>query len=481
MGNRLNHVSQEISEVAKNVLEDSVTSDTIKDMRPEFFYPIALVTLVCMIGLFFLILVAGYRTQIKQRYLSPSVDADSELCDTVLISNSGDFLLSLDGYWEGTNEFNYTDAQYVISTKNMQVSTAVYGGYIDYFQEQVNYIAQNISPQLDLGYNLLFWMSYVIRQPGSESNRFYMNGDPLTVFDRQYTAGSLTSQYGDCANAATGSFDRANGLLSVRFDVSKYQADNCSFLSDPALLGYLPRVSPSSFDVKVDVRSLVTAVSVNINIISLTDLQYIRGTDTSFTTSTGITVPLAQYVDVRYPGMQAIYCSSHPAFQHCIISVAQVLALPIFLHRGASLQEPIYCDCTLPSIQAKLNDSDFDCHLFQFMTGLLFYPTSDPGPLVELGVRYSAKELQVKSMAPIFAGSSFASTNATSLSDSTYRQSIYDFCASSNYSANMTCRFVTFSSFDVGLQSSQRPVSAQLHQIPAGACSDSFSMSEDSW
>eukprot|EP01037_Dinobryon_pediforme_P042687 gene42687-53233_t len=121
-------------DVTHNLLAKGVDSQVVRDLPNKFFFPLSILLLASMLALFLLIIITGYTAQMKQHYLAPAVDADASLCDDVVISHSGDFLLSSDGYWEGDNSFTYSAATYVLSVKNAQYSTSKFQTYMDYFQ-----------------------------------------------------------------------------------------------------------------------------------------------------------------------------------------------------------------------------------------------------------------------------------------------------------------------------------------------------------
>lgn len=462
--------------MVEEVVVDTVGSTMLRYMDPKYLVPIAIFILICMFALFMLILVNGYVTEINQTYLSPSSGADPHLCQNVLVANSGDFLLSTEGYWIGQPGFSYSESRFVASVKNVMISDAEYEVFVGYFQESIDYLAQEVMPSLDLGSQLLYWTSYVIPEPGSQTNRFFLNAHPGTIFDREYTAGALTNEQYDCKAAATGSFDPANNKLQVSFNIADYESSNCTRIAPPELLGYQASVSPGVFKIALDVRSLMTAVAVNLNVLSLSSLQYV--TRSNYTVNfDGNNVTFSKYLDPRYPGMTPVLCLDQPLFSRCVVFMGSVPALPMFLHRGSSKNVPEVCDCA-GEAKSRVNDPSYDCNLFQFLSGLLFYPTEDPTPLIELGVLYTDAELAAQSFAPMFAGSAFSANNPDYLTSESFRASAYDFCHVSSYDGS--CSFVVFTSYDYGY-SVNYAVSPNYNQIFNGSCGDTVSIPSSSW
>lgn len=465
-----------------DVATETINSQAMRDLPKKLFIPLSILLMACMITVFLLILIRGYYSQMKQHYLAPSIDADSDLCDDVVISHTGQYLLSSDGYWEGDDSFSYSNAKYVSSFKNTQMSVAEYETYIETRKSLMIDSLSSMSTQNDLALNLLYWMSHVYVESGSQTNRFYMNADPSIIFDRDATAGALTNQYYNCRDEATSSYDRANSLLRVAFDIESFNAGACKNISDARPLGYLENVSPTDFKITVDVRSLITAVAVNRNVMSLSNLQMIEDSYSPVVYNNE-TYVFAKYVDPRYSGMRGIYCSTNTTFSYCFFVFGNTLAVPLFIHRGSSSYEPTVCDCS-GEAGLRANDSSYDCNTFTFLSGALFYNVgfqSDVTPLFKLLDRYDMATIHEYALGPMFAGS--AHSNAAYYVDPAYftnqtrRDAWYEFCDIEGYGS---CSFLVFSSFDTSITINQQ-VSSSGNEVKRGACYDSFSTTDEAW
>lgn len=220
-----------------------IPSRSIRDLHPHVLIPSTFLIITVMVAFFLGLFIQGYEQQLNQRYLSPSVSADAKLCEVVTIQNTGDYLLSSDGYWEGAPGFTYGRAKYVLRVVNTGFSESDYGGVIEYLSEATTAIGQEVALVSDLGTILLYWMSFTITQPGSSTNRFYLNGNPATIFNRRYTTGALTNQLYDCRTIASSHFDRANNVLEMTFNLQEYISSNCSGIADAVALGFAPSSS----------------------------------------------------------------------------------------------------------------------------------------------------------------------------------------------------------------------------------------------
>jgi hypothetical protein len=459
---------------------DLVPSRTVKELHPYFAYSIGGFMIAILLGAFLAILIRGYQTELARKYLSPVGSGDSTLCESVTISNSGDYLLSKEGYWEGSSDFSYNIGMYQITILNTELSSSDYNDWIDYFKAATNYYGE-IGYYYDLGVNLMIWMTLVIVDPDSSSSWFHMNADPAVILNRPYISGTITSQSGTCQFVGTASFDQANNLLKMSFPIADYYENYCDNYLDPSLIGYVYDFSPYSFDFQVDVRSLITAVGVNIEVngddTSYLDIIYGSTVTDEFN---NVTMTFAQYVDPRYEGMDPIFCGEDSFFPYCVLVYGDVYVLPIFIHIGASIEYPTHCNCSDPDLQSSSTDSYFICNSFSFFVGFLFYPTSDPTPLVDLLLTYSYEVIQYYALYPMFAGSVFLLTNETLFNDAGVREEFFSWCNSDTYGS---CRFVVWTMFNDIYDADNLDYSVSSYYFPVknGACNNSVSMSDVAW
>jgi FlaG/FlaF family flagellin (archaellin) len=473
---KFQHLLSKAFESIIDYVMDFVPSNTVKELHPYFAYSIGGFMIAVLLGAFLAILITGYQTEISQKYLSPVGNGDSTLCNSVTISNSGDYLLSKEGYWEGSSDFSYNTAMYQISILNTELSSSDYSNWIDYFKATTNFYGE-IGYYVDLGDNLMIWMALVMVSPDSTSSRFFMNADPSVIFNRPYISGTITSQSGTCQFVGTASFDQANNLLKMSFPISDYYDNYCYNYLDPSLFGYVYDFSPYSFDFQVDIRSLISAVAVNIK-VNGGDTSYLdRVYDSEIVTNhfNNMTMAFAKFVDPRYEGMDPIFCGEDSFFPYCVLVYGDVYVLPIFIHIGASIEYPTHCNCSDPDLQSSSTDSYFFCNSFSFFVGFLFYPTSDPAPLVDLLLTYSYTDIQYLALSPMFAGSVLA--NETLSTDSGKREEFFSFCYSETYGS---CRFAIWTMFN-DLDDLDYSVSSYYDPVKNGACNDIFSMSDAAW
>jgi hypothetical protein len=447
-------------------------------MHPRFSLPLGVLLVTPILAAFALIFWTGYVAEITQRYLSPFQYARGSLCDIVSISNSGTFLVSTEGYWEGSQNFSYSTAIYQLQLLNTKYTMNEYIDTVKFFQESTEYISTNISVHVDLAMNLIYWMSYVIVYRNSDANRFHMFADPAVVFNREYVSGAFTSIIGDCSNIATAKFDKANAALSISYYIEDYEADSiCSSIIEPETIGFASYINPYQFNIELDVRSFITAVAINLKILSLDSIQQVRDSVQSIEIA-GVNLTFAYYVDPRYPGMSPILCSFDEFFSYCILNIGGGIAsLPIFIHTGSELYYPAPCNCEGEAgLSENANNPDYQCNRFYFLAGLLFYNITDPTPLAQLGLQFNYSTIQSLSLYPMFAASPFSYLNPELYASSEYRNYAYQFCQVEGYG---TCNFLVFTLYD--LVADYRAISSNYYPLETGSCKDSFSIPTSSW
>jgi hypothetical protein len=121
---------------------------------------------------------------------------------------------------------------------------------------------------------------------------------------------------------------------------------------------------------------------------------------------------------------------------------------------------------------------------FNFLTGFLFYPLElNPEPVLELLLRYpnntgcTINELAFTAM---FTAGIYGSSSAQrpTFDSPAQREAMYAFCRSERYG---NCSIVTFNSVDEATTTTDWIVASTYHEVPTGACSDSFSSTPEAW
>ncbi|RYG66180.1 hypothetical protein EON64_10340 [archaeon] len=327
-------------------------------------------------------------------------------------------------------------------------------------------------------------MSFVLSPlPGQ---RFGALGNPLNIFRRERTIATIGSINGPCVpDGFTTSYTKSEGRITVTWDYDELMSNPvCPLVITPENFGFVSIIDRNKFSLNVDVRTVITSIAVNERILSLRDLEFIPNTNTSFPytskTQEVLVVNASNFYDPRYPGMDPITCVTDVGLPNiCIVFLGSVIALPVFSHRGFSSLDPIPCDCSQSYMQqSDLDDPNHECNQFSFLTGLIYYDTTDPQALFELVVNQTYAAVQQNAFEQMFIDSAYglASPNFYNWTTPSYRERVYRYC---NREPFGNCSVLMFSSFD--LVASDFTVNEFYYQIPTGACRNIFTPERDHW
>lgn len=151
----------------------SIPSDDVKQLPPNYLYPVGALVILVLVAIFVAVFVPGYESQIRTKFLSPVGSGNSRYCDDVTISNTGSFLATKTGYWQGSQSFAYSNASYTISLVNVQMDENQFHSFMMDTYSQLVTIGEYTKTQ-NLGINLLYWMSWV--SVGGNEERYTMTG-----------------------------------------------------------------------------------------------------------------------------------------------------------------------------------------------------------------------------------------------------------------------------------------------------------------
>ena len=163
-----------------------------------------------------------------------------------------------------------------------------------------------------LYHNLVTWATftdfYTSRVGKEESTTtFQFTGSSDNMMNRDYYDAVFAIQNGTCYPTST-KYEFHKSTFSMEWDVNASVDDNTAVLKDPDCIETL---IPTDFGFKIgygdklnmemDFLSFMTAISINLGIISTQNLQA-TGVKTGMQNLTG-------YYDPRYPNMSPIYCT----------------------------------------------------------------------------------------------------------------------------------------------------------------------------
>eukprot|EP01034_Spumella_vulgaris_P032909 gene32909-biopygen28043 len=140
------------------------------------------------------------------------------------ISYSGLFEATVNGFWEGHSKFRYNLATYSFSLTAYSATAEVFSYDMwEIFKglEKWGKIAETQT----LGDNLLLWMSLVFVANSSSAQRFVMTGNPMIIFDREYTDAVVSSVKGNCNVSSTTSFEPISGQMTISWVYKDFVAE----------------------------------------------------------------------------------------------------------------------------------------------------------------------------------------------------------------------------------------------------------------
>ncbi len=458
--------------------------EDVKDMPPRYKYGIGGIALLGLLGIFLALFITSYQRQKTQAFLAPlnaKGSQSSANCETLFMSNSGEYLATKFGSWEGGPGFTYSLAAYTFYLKNWVSDQTFYSDVMDgLYEDALVYIGQNMSTY-NLGRNILYWTSYnQVPDVTNPAERFYPVGDPVAVFNREYVTGHLSSSLGVCNASFITRFlpNEANVYLQTNYQEYLYEPI-CNNTVTPSLLGYRRGVNTKIFEINLDIRSLFTAIAVNLGILHFDNLVVVEGSqvlspvgDTFYNVS--------QYYDPKFPGMTPFSCiTTTNKRQFCTIQVGLAFTMPILNHKGNSTQLPYQCMCEYLTSD-ELSDRYNPCNTFEFLAGLIIWQTNKPEPLFAMLEKfdYSFEAINNASFHAAFASSYWGETSdyTQNLQSTEYLTEAFSFCNLPEYGE---CSLLTISAFDNSYY--DWTVSKYYYQLQNGACSASLTPTKENW
>eukprot|EP01038_Epipyxis_sp_PR26KG_P013837 gene13837-18558_t len=487
-----------ISDSFKEWLTGAISNDSIKQLPPKLFFPVALMIQFIVLTYVIQAFITGYFTNINTQFLSPSTST-SKYCNPVPLSNTGQYLATQSGQWQGATDFSYSLAAYQLTLNNYETTAGNLAGSLLSIGFTLSFFG-NLSTTQDLSLNLLYWTSFVIAEEAlsgevTTSNRFNMVGTPLSILNRQYTFGMVGNRYGLCNASSVASFDTNSGILSVSFVYDEFVANPiCNASINPSFFNYLPKLNKNSFTISLDSRTVFTAVAVNNGLLQLSYIEEV--TQKRGNISSGESIFLySSFYDPKYPGMALLYCVYDkivngkrviPTIQFCVIPVGSTFVMPLFNHMGIDHDLPKQCNCTEVQ-ESKMRgiyyEDEIDtyglCSAFRFLTGFIYSPS-----LTYWFENYDRLN-GYNQISQIAYNASFMTSSQALLSiysdeliqAGELRKAAFDFCDSAEFG---NCSLVMFSSFDTSAATNWA-VSEYYYQLPFGACADTISVPGSVW
>ena len=211
----------------------------------------------------------GYKEMMEKAYMSLDNPDDSicvEKAKTVDASYYADFT----GRWNGEDGFQYSNSLYQLNLNKFKQTVKQYRSMMKYVGKELDDLGARAF-NYDLAENMVYWMAWEVLLPNADSvNTFHMTGTPDVIFDREHVFGLYASQKGECLTSRETTFDKANAIFRLEYDVTEFAMDPiCNSTLIPQQMGYDPMYDFDKFIVDIDVRTFIIAFAVIVFSISL--------------------------------------------------------------------------------------------------------------------------------------------------------------------------------------------------------------------
>lgn len=488
----------DLKQTLREAYDKQITSwsDQFNVLPGSIRYPIAAFLVISLLLTFILLLIYGIKNSLNfqslsySRYDPPNNQFVPEGCKQIPIDITGDFYADSNGYWSGSLNYQYTKAIYYTTLSNFADDSNGDSGVYEYsISATRNTLSSRVDPEMEkenLGINLLYWTSFVQmdKERSGNANRFKLNADPNVIFDRQKYVVSVSSKHGVCNKAMSVSFDYNYHLIVTISDIGAFLNDTvCTkALSQTSLfnLGYDPAIDGNSFNMRFDIRSMVTSMAANLDILNA--WYHLEKIDALSFTSSATSQSIESYVDPAYLGMSPITCIDSNPYEtadHCAVTYGYGVLLPVFNQLGYATQvynnlatgNLSYCNC---SEWADYNEEQkYNCNLFNFLTGFIFWNDEiySPDSLFEL-TNLESSYINRKAYDAQYFSSIFYHGNQSETGN------YFDFC---HTSASGDCSLLTIAMFDNALALSNQALSENANQLVNGSCTASASVSDSAW
>lgn len=304
--------SRQISDIAReyfDIVFRWAIPEAVQDMPPRGMYFVGLMSIFTAALLFVVIVWITYDSNIKSIYLSPN---DSGYCSPVDRPITGIYIADTNGSWNSNIFYDSSRAIYEFHFQEFQSNGSYWSDMIlgeNGLQVALQYVGNAMKTQ-PLSGNIIYWLAWVGNfdvHGAAQYLTFY--SDVSVVFDRQYVHGGISNQQSDCNATSSSKYDVGSYVLSTVYSYAEFSTNpRCNLIVNPHTLGYDPLYDGDEFTLSYDVRSLVTALAINNQILGLAALRPVSDSlmpfeykNTSY--ATGL------WYNPRFPGMNPIFCT----------------------------------------------------------------------------------------------------------------------------------------------------------------------------
>lgn len=286
--------------------------DEVQEMPIKAMYFVGIMSNLAAAVVFYLLVYQSYNSNISTIFLSPNNSSSTGDCFAVQRPISASYLVDEMGYWESSSFFDSSRAMYQFTFQNYYVSETNWSVMIHNLESNVKIIGDRMSGQI-LAANLVYWTAWtghfssnsngdttVDRTSTTQLFNFY--GNPSIIFNRQYVHGLISNVDSDCNATSNSNFDAGTHIMSTTYSYNDFVTNpSCSRIVDPVQVGFDALYDGDQFTLSMDVRSLVTALAVNMHVIDIPQLRPVVGTLGPYS-YLGVSYIIGSFYNLRYPG-----------------------------------------------------------------------------------------------------------------------------------------------------------------------------------
>jgi hypothetical protein len=251
--------SEWIKRKLNEIFVDNIPLSAIKDLPIFFMYSMGAFAYVLSITCFIYFIVVGYQSGVNTKFIALSGSTGDARCEPIPRGITGTYYATVDGYWSGENNFQYSNAIYTFDMFNYQSTTDQFRHLMLDFKKELASLGE-LAQNQNAGENLLTMMAW---QSRSKSFTFQTVADPISIFDRFYCISGLATYEGTCNIKQNAKMNPSDREMVVQYSHSDFMSSSgCTAAVDPSLIGYDASYDFDDFRIRIDVFSALTALSV---------------------------------------------------------------------------------------------------------------------------------------------------------------------------------------------------------------------------
>ncbi len=215
-------------------------------------------------------------------------DSKSSTCCEVPVTITGTFRADSTGLWDTMPGFNYVKNNYAATMVGVHYTNEQWTKIMKVIVGQMQAIGLKGATR-DFSWNLVAWASYSAVDTQSGHFEFYSTGDAGTMFNKDFVAFGFASEVSDaaaCRPTMALSMSELERVVTITTDLNienscpspPCEVNPCPGILAPQLMGYDTLSSSTSLMTwRLDLVSVITALSVNMGILPLKNLAKISG------------------------------------------------------------------------------------------------------------------------------------------------------------------------------------------------------------